>query len=152
MDAASETGAFAMALPVKPVSSQASPKHTRWYRQALIDGANEAGPRHQGGALYARVIWFQLRQERNEPDVDNILKRVLDALKGLAYEDERQIVRCQAVKATADVNGEFILSTAEMSSSSIVKRLQEMLGTVPDVLYVEVGPVTDTTVSLGHVR
>lgn len=33
-----------------------------------------------------------------KPDIDNIAKTILDALNGLAYEDDKQVVRCEIVK------------------------------------------------------
>lgn len=38
-----------------------------------------------------------------KPDVDNIIKIVADALNGLAYQDDKQIVSCTVEKVYSDV-------------------------------------------------
>lgn len=37
-----------------------------------------------------------------KPDIDNILKVVLDGLNGIAYEDDKQVVLTQCKKVYAD--------------------------------------------------
>ena len=39
-----------------------------------------------------------------KPDIDNILKVVLDGLNGIAYEDDKQVVMTQCKKVYADTN------------------------------------------------
>ena len=39
-----------------------------------------------------------------KPDIDNILKVVLDGLNGIAYEDDKQVVLTQCKKVYADIN------------------------------------------------
>lgn len=39
-----------------------------------------------------------------KPDIDNILKIVLDGLNGIAYEDDKQVVLTQCKKVYADIN------------------------------------------------
>lgn len=38
----------------------------------------------------------------NKPDLDNVLKSVMDALTGLAYKDDRQVTTISATKAYSD--------------------------------------------------
>jgi Holliday junction resolvase RusA-like endonuclease len=71
------------------------------------------------GALYARVCYYlpkpkgKLRVNSNpfpyatsKPDLDNLLKQTLDALNGLAYEDDSQIVSVATSKLWAEPNRE----------------------------------------------
>lgn len=37
-----------------------------------------------------------------KPDIDNVLKTVLDGLNGVAYEDDKQVVRCSISKHYGD--------------------------------------------------
>lgn len=60
-----------------------------------------------GGALDMRVV-FSLKRPKSlpkkvvhhvkKPDLDNLVKAVKDSLKGIAYKDDSQIVRCVAEK------------------------------------------------------
>jgi hypothetical protein len=102
--------------------------------------------------LYARIIWFELRRDREDVDADNIPKRILDALKGLVFQDDDSIVRCLAIKTLADAAGEFEINAVQIPSATMLATLQGMLGTEPNVLYVEIGPVTDPTIVFGLVR
>ncbi len=53
------------------------------------------GPKMHG-ELYARVVWlhdYAFRAGSAMPDIDNIVKPLLDALKGLAFDDDCAVVR-----------------------------------------------------------
>lgn len=43
-----------------------------------------------------------------KPDADNILKMVLDALNGVAFEDDRQVVRVICSKMPRERRGEYL--------------------------------------------
>ena len=42
--------------------------------------------------------WMQGIQDAGKPDIDNVLKLVMDALEGVAYKNDAQVVRCSAAK------------------------------------------------------
>jgi len=76
------------------------------------------------GALYARVAYYlpkpksKARVNSNpfpyatsKPDLDNLLKQTLDALNGLAYEDDSQIVSVATSKLWAEPNEERTVVT-----------------------------------------
>jgi endodeoxyribonuclease RusA len=46
--------------------------------------------------LYIRIVWFA--RKKSGPDVDNIFKRILDALEGIVYRTDGQIRQCLATK------------------------------------------------------
>jgi endodeoxyribonuclease RusA len=138
---------FAMAVGLRPISANRapSPRYTQQIRQA----AAAQGARVLAGPLYARITWFQLR--RAHGDVDNIAKRILDSLKGVAFQDDDDVVRCLTQKAVADASGSFALNTLEIPSTAVLAELQALLGVEDHVLYIEIGPVTDPTISFGPV-
>ena len=61
--------------------------------------------------LYARFIMPRPKSRAKDehhvcrPDVDNLLKSVLDGLNGIVYNDDSQIVRIEADKAYEGVVG-----------------------------------------------
>lgn len=79
------------------------PKPTRDYRARIKGAFIEAGGLRMGGPLSVRVDVYRAlprsRPKRVEsepdtfkPDVDNIGKNVLDALNGIAWDDDSQVV------------------------------------------------------------
>lgn len=91
------------------------------------------------GSLYARVVWFY--QEKTTQDVDNIAKRLFDALDGTVYSSDLQVVKCALEKVY------YMVEAYELSDTGISnERYTELVGflgqQVKDVLYVEVGLVT----------
>ena len=50
---------------------------------------------------------LDFRRPTNKPDVDNILKAVLDALNKVAYEDDKQVVAASCRKYYTE-NGDYI--------------------------------------------
>ena len=47
-------------------------------------------------------------QPTKKPDIDNILKVVLDALNGLAYRDDSQVVCCTVLKTYGEEEGVYV--------------------------------------------
>ena len=142
--------AFALALAVKPVSSNAKPQQSRWYDRLLQDAARAQGWYLLSGPLYARIVWFQLQSTQG--DVDNVAKRILDAFKGIVFEDDEQIARCLTLKTVADLGGNFSMDPTMIPSSSILLQLEALLRTEQHTLYIEMGPVIDPMVSFGPVH
>jgi hypothetical protein len=140
--------AFAMAVPEKPLSAnrgRPSPRYTGVIQRA----ATAAGARVLAGPLYARIVWFQLRPA--EGDVDNIAKLILDSLKGVVIHDDDEIVRCLAQKTVADMNGLYAYDPLLIPSTTVPTELAGLLGVHDHVLYIEIGAVTDPTVTFGPV-
>lgn len=48
--------------------------------------------------LVSISIWFYLPNRRSEPDIDNLIKAVLDGLNGVAYADDKQVIAVHAYK------------------------------------------------------
>lgn len=104
--------------------------------------------RHSGpDPLYAIVYYFHRRP--NEQDADNISKPILDALEGLAYEDDR-IVRFRQA-AMLDLESDPI-GSLDMASipETILTPLLAMLEGEDHVLYVELGRLSYSQVRFGY--
>lgn len=48
-----------------------------------------------------------------KPDADNILKLGLDALNGVAYADDKQVISCECIKAYAETP-QMVITVSEM--------------------------------------
>jgi hypothetical protein len=138
---------FAMAIGRKPLSVNARGGGS--FTSALRSAAIAHGARVQSGPLYVRITWFQWR--RSQGDVDNIAKRILDSLKGIVFLDDDQIVRCLTQKTVADAGRSFSFNPLQIASPTILAELQALLSEEDHVLYIEVGPVTDSMITLGPV-
>ncbi len=51
-----------------------------------------------GVRLYGRVICFNRQREGNTLDVDNLFKPLFDALEGIVYENDRNIVHVEGIR------------------------------------------------------
>ena len=79
-----------------PVSQQANSKAKQQWRQEVQTAARPVwGTQQPVGGVLAVAITFlfdRVGASGNEPDVDNVPKPILDALKGLVYPDDRIIM------------------------------------------------------------
>lgn len=86
---------FDFVVPGTPVSAQARRRELRDAWQHVVSGSAHAvwplDDEPQMGELSATIVYFHVGPPR--PDVDNIAKPILDALKGLVYRDDRAIVQ-----------------------------------------------------------
>ena len=100
------------------------------------------------GPLYARILWFH--KDKTDQDADNIAKRILDALKGTVFIDDRAVSHCLAARVDARI--EYELDGAPPSEQE-ERMLLELLGDdgTRKVLYVEIGSRTSSTASFGEV-
>lgn len=89
-----------------------------------------------GGDLYAASYYFHRR--RTQIDADNLSKPILDALSGLAYEDDFQVkVR---YSGTFDLQLPIgVLDQTRMPQPAYSRWLGLINSNSPHVLYVEVG-------------
>lgn len=97
-----------------------TPNRTRLFearvRKAWIDQVGEKWAGFKGPAMVSVRVSRELaksnpkhwagRQDVQAPDADNVLKAVLDALNGLAYEDDRSITRLTVEKEPRLPNGD----------------------------------------------
>lgn len=139
--------AFAMALPLKPVSSQRR-RGTQPFIQALrAEAAARFADRSMlQGNLYARIVWFHGRESG---DRDNIIKPILDALSGVVYRDDHLIVKC--VPERIDTRHTYRLSDVDLPPD-VYDELVLLLGQRQShIFYVEVGQVPSRQVVFGPI-
>ena len=137
-----------MVVAVKPKSHQSGGRSDR-YKAQLGAAARAHGARILSGPLYARIIWFQLKVTPG--DVDNMTKPILDSLRGIVYHDDDQIVR-RLTEKTVTSSRSFSMTPSEAPTETAQAELDTLVGTEQHVLYIEVGPVTDSRISFGPVR
>lgn len=72
-----------------------SPEYKLWLKKARILIRNQYRGKPLAGEVFVNIAWF--RQTRRG-DLDNKAKPILDALKGLAYMDDKQVGRIWLVR------------------------------------------------------
>ncbi|RYG68533.1 RusA family crossover junction endodeoxyribonuclease [bacterium] len=124
---------FYMLLLRRPVSLNAA---NQKYKSALKDEASKVaqGSELLAGRLYARIIWFH--KDPTTQDVDNIVKPILDSLKGVVFEDDSQIGECRVMKIDTSRPYTFVGEP----ETKIFEELSKFLAREEKhVLFVEVG-------------
>lgn len=78
------------------------PKRNVEYREVVQEAARSAmgGRKPITGEVSATISLYRRYKPtaRNYGDCDNHVKSILDGLNGIAFEDDRQVVRCLVVK------------------------------------------------------
>ena len=101
-----------------------TPKKCVKYERALANAFKTQGGKKICGAVKVRIDTYRalpksrpkrIQSERDiyKPDVDNISKAVLDALNGLAYEDDKQVVDLRCIKHDRKRRKEYLVVTIE---------------------------------------
>jgi len=82
-----------------PVSQQANSKSKRQYQRTVAKAAsnNVESPIQANERIKIEIDWFS-EGFQNKPDVDNIIKPIQDALKGIAFADDNQVESVEARK------------------------------------------------------
>lgn len=96
-----------------------TPARFKNYEKAIARAYLEAGGKKLEGCVAVKVRTFrampksrpkrlQSEEDVYKPDVDNILKIVLDALNGVAFEDDKQVTRVLCAKMPRERRGEYL--------------------------------------------
>lgn len=98
----------------------ASPKATAWKKQSAIiaraSGARPSSlPMEVAIRLHPRVIKGGAAS-KTRIDIDNAIKAALDALNGVAWYDDKQVVKIQAEVAEAMPDGGLTVTWEEVSA------------------------------------
>jgi len=83
------------------------------FKDAVRDAAKEAIALPYSGAVYCALVFWMPRVTSDgkkktglfhtkKPDIDNLIKSVFDAMNGLAWLDDSQVVQVIALKAICD--------------------------------------------------
>ncbi len=140
---------MALCLPFKPRSLNA--KRGENYHTAIAKATSE---RFSGSPLetplYSRIIWFH-KYVSQGGDVDNIAKRIHDALKGVLFVDDGVITHSLAVRVDASEVYEII---DDPNNPDPASELLSMLARSEyrDVLYIEIGAQLDSKTRLGPIQ
>lgn len=112
-----------------------TPQQTKDYEELIAWSYKAAGGRHLGDSLVEIEImaFYEIpkstsnkrRQEIIEnrvrptvkPDCDNIIKAVLDALNGIAYNDDKQVVSVECSKHYSDAEGYLSIYVNQISEN-----------------------------------
>ncbi len=138
---------FAMVVARRPVSSGSRGRVK--YQAALEQLArlHFASRELFDGNLYIRIVWFHSIERVG--DVDNIIKPIIDAFKGVVYLDDESIVKCLSQKVYT--KKDFRITQAHLPSD-IYEELIALLGSEEEhIFYVEVGQLTSHSVYFGPI-
>ncbi|HHX28558.1 MAG TPA: RusA family crossover junction endodeoxyribonuclease, partial [Firmicutes bacterium] len=104
--------------PPGPVGAHVyTPKATLEYEQLVAAEALAQGVRKIEGPVGIEAEFYVLRG-RSEPDADNLLKALFDGLKGVAYDDDRQIIYIDAKKV-------YVASRSEQKTVARIGKADE---------------------------
>ena len=137
---------FTMIVARRPISANKGPNPR--YAEALREIARSKQPKVLNGPLYARILWFH--KDWTTQDIDNIVKRILDSLKGLVFDDDGTISHFLAARIDATMDYELSGTPSSDEDTEL------LLGFLADdferhVLYIEIGLRTSAVVSFGEV-
>lgn len=89
------------------------------YQNNLKNCALEQNAHIMSGDLYVTILWLQ----NNPADIDNIIKYTLDALKGVCYNDDKNIVHLTISKKHSQKDQVIITIENKFSLSKFIKKL-----------------------------
>jgi len=130
----------------KPVSLNAKPNPV-YAREIAAQARSSYGGPMMSCPLYSRIIWFH-KYRSSQGDVDNIAKRIHDALKGVLFLDDGLITHTMAVRVDA---AERVDLVADPDYPARAEALVDSLDdeSVRDILYIEIGRQSDPKIRLG---
>lgn len=109
-------------VPCEPRSGQGKKRHTQTeYRKAIRLAAHERVEKPLRSNTIEIFIVFR-RDQGLRPDVDNILKPILDTLKGIVYRDDKQV---RGLRVLSLPEGEpFCVNTRDDAAMGMIGRLE----------------------------
>lgn len=130
----------------KPVSLNARPNPMYTLEVATRAQSCYGGPMLVGD-LYSRIIWFH-KYRTTQGDVDNVAKRIHDALKGVLFADDGTITHSMTVRVDATERVELMIEPEDPSSAfALAESLDDEA--IRDILYIEIGHTLDSRIYLG---
>jgi Holliday junction resolvase RusA-like endonuclease len=133
-------------LHCRPVSLNAKKKNLRYSEQIQAKARSRYDGPLLSHALYSRIIWFH--KGPSTGDVDNIAKRIHDALKGVLFLDDGSITHTMTVRVDAAERVELIADPDNpIGAAALVDSLDD--ASVRDILYIEIGRQSDPKIRLG---
>ena len=103
---------------------------------------------HVGAELYARVYFFT--SDGVNVDADNISKPIWDAVSGLVYEDDRDIVMRTAAIINVKKHPINIIDTDGIAGDVAADLMQGLADSSVKCLYIECGKLTESMIKIGE--
>ena len=100
-----------------------------------MEAASQVRSSLKGQQLYSRIYYFH--RDKSTVDADNLSKPLLDALKGVVYADDIQVV--QRTVARIEIGSGTYSIGYKPDYLNQFNRLVEYLGTERHVPYIEIG-------------
>lgn len=91
---------FRIWVPGRPLAVGSGSRNR--YRQSIADAARATVPAPTRSRRVDIEVWFVVWERRRRADVDNVLKVILDALKGIVYDDDAQVRSVRVVALPLD--------------------------------------------------
>ena len=129
----------AMVVAMRPHSAQSNrfEKYQETLRANWVSQVGDGDP-FGGDELYVHIVWFHSGEIRM--DLDNIAKRILDALKGLAFGDDAAVARCILEKVLyTQREFQIVGNPPVVTYENLLRLLGEQH---PDILYIEAGAIS----------
>lgn len=101
---------FEFTIKGPPISQQAKGSSRAKWKTALAIAAKAAWPSGVAPAISDVAISITYYFDGDTPDVDNIIKPIQDALIGIVYDDDSQVILARSAKTKID--GSFTIRGA----------------------------------------
>lgn len=143
---------FGMVLPIRPIPAQTRNRAGLLipFKERIKKEACRRKPPVLKPPLFLRAIWFA---NHDRGDVDNTLKPICDALIGVVYEDDGDLVKVSAQRV--DTRSPYTFTNISEGFGLTYAELLEALNlSLPDLVYVEVGEIRNeggVEVALGSI-
>ncbi len=140
---------FSIVLSRTPKSANVVGRFSVNYRKRMADDVNA---KYKSAAvvsdrLYIRIVWFT--RKKGGPDVDNITKPIVDAMKGIVYKDDSLISQCLSVRI--DLEKPYKVSNDNISDDDYQELVDAINLGGEDVLYIEVGNIISQQAVFGPI-
>ena len=99
--------------------------------------------------LYARVYFFT--SDGVNVDCDNISKPIWDAVNGLVYVDDRNIVMRTAAVIDVNLHPLNVIDTSSIESGVAADLMQVLASPVVKCLYIECGKFKESMIKIGEI-
>jgi len=138
---------FAIVLPQPPKSQQAKRKVAYQVHLKSKASAKYANPPVHDTNLYMRIIWFT--RNKGGPDVDNIVKPIFDALEGVVYMNDLQLV--QILSTRINLGESYMISNTNILPSLYSELENTINKGYNHILYIEIGRMTGQQAVFGPI-
>ncbi|MEW6273904.1 MAG: RusA family crossover junction endodeoxyribonuclease [Bacillota bacterium] len=134
-------------FPMKPKSLNAGRRQLKKYRERIIEYvSNHSFSRFDKSQKIACTIYY-FHRKKTEIDADNMGKPLLDALKGVFFEDDSQVIWRLAVRINA--LEDYVIENKGMDLDKF-DELFDFISTRDHVVYVELKKVGSLLLAVGQ--